>query len=303
MTQISRSNLQVHFQTGKRPTESNFTDLIESCVNIEEDKATNTEAQDPNNNDTFLTPKTGRVMVNPLLATKEPLISLGNADDYWTGSKTFQNLATKVRDVLLTGFALGADTAVTATDKIMEAFGKLQAQINTIKNNYRVKTQYVTINVTNNSIPNSSGLQKMFNSPASGAFALTAGKKYRFTCNFSISSMSSTSGTFSFGFKGGTGTGTIDAKFHAVAVKIAAHGQAEFTSASVAAGTSTELVSPNTETTGNAMITGIINCSAAGSLIPAVALSTPAAAIINKNSYFEIEEIGDATSVSNGPWS
>lgn len=60
----------------------------------------------------------------------EPVITpSGNITDFWSGTKTWRNLATDVREVLLTGISFATGTAITATDTILVAFGKLQKQI------------------------------------------------------------------------------------------------------------------------------------------------------------------------------
>jgi hypothetical protein len=298
MAQKQRSILKNYFLTGSRPTKDDFEDLVDSCVNIVDDKATDTEALNSDNNEKFLTPKTGRLLVNPLLATKEPSIAGGTVTDFWAGNKTFLDLATKVRDSLLTGVVFTSDAAILAGDKIIVAFGKLQAQINGIKANYRLKTQYINA-VGNHTLTTSTTLQKLFNSPSGGAFTLVAGKKYKFKCNFGLSGMNTGSGDFSFGF---LGTATLTSiRYDAISVKGGSPGQPEFVTATDK--TATPLVTQSAgTTTGRSVITGIINCNAAGTIIPAVALSLGIAATVNGNSYFEIEEIGNASDVSNGAW-
>lgn len=63
------------------------------------------------------------------LAAKEPTITSGLSTDYWTGSKTFSDLATAVRAIVLTGLSTATSSAISATDSILSAVGKLQAQI------------------------------------------------------------------------------------------------------------------------------------------------------------------------------
>jgi len=289
----NRDDLKVLFSTGKRPSGDDFAQLIDKSVNIQDDKATDAEAVVSSNNEKFMTPHTSRVMVNPLLATKEPSINgSGSDDDYWSGNKTFK----KVREVLLTGLSLSSTTVITAADQFIQAFGKLQAQISAIKSNYRLRTEFIVS--TNHSLSSSSALQKLFNSPGNGSYALNTGKKYKFSCNFALSGLSSTSGDFSFGF---LGDAAITLRYDAISIKSASLGQAEFVSSTVK--TATSLVTANINTSGKSRITGIINCNTGGTLIPAVALGVANAANVEANSYFEIEEIGDASSTFNGAWS
>ena len=49
-----RAELRNYFLTGLRPSQSDFADLIESSLNILEDKATDAEALISTNNDKFI---------------------------------------------------------------------------------------------------------------------------------------------------------------------------------------------------------------------------------------------------------
>lgn len=60
---------------------------------------------------------------------KEPNIVLGNTTQYWRGDKTWQTLATDVRGTVLTGLSTATNTAIVATDNVLNALGKVQAQI------------------------------------------------------------------------------------------------------------------------------------------------------------------------------
>lgn len=64
------------------------------------------------------------------LNAKEPTITAsGNVTDYWSGTKTFRNLATDVRAVVLTGLSLATNAAISASDTVLSAFGKLSARL------------------------------------------------------------------------------------------------------------------------------------------------------------------------------
>lgn len=76
----------------------------------------------------------------------EPVITAGTTAQYYRGDKTFQTLDTlavpentnlyftenRVRSTLLTGYTVGTNTALAATDSVLIAFGKIQAQINAV---------------------------------------------------------------------------------------------------------------------------------------------------------------------------
>lgn len=63
------------------------------------------------------------------VAGKEPSITGGTTAQYWRGDKGWRDFATDVRAALLTGLSLVTSTVVSATDSVLIAIGKLQAQI------------------------------------------------------------------------------------------------------------------------------------------------------------------------------
>lgn len=62
--------------------------------------------------------------------TKEPKITAGTASQMWVGTKRWASILTTVQSVLLTGLSTATNSAITASDNIIKALGKLQAQIN-----------------------------------------------------------------------------------------------------------------------------------------------------------------------------
>lgn len=69
-----------------------------------------------------------------LLGQKEPSIqqkgtSTSDDDYYWGGRKTWQDFKNKVRSTVLTGLSTASDAVVSATDTVLVAVGKLQAQV------------------------------------------------------------------------------------------------------------------------------------------------------------------------------
>lgn len=58
----------------------------------------------------------------------EPIIAAGTVSQYWRGDKTWRDLGTDVRAAVLTGISFVSGVAVTATDTVLAAIGKLQKQ-------------------------------------------------------------------------------------------------------------------------------------------------------------------------------
>lgn len=68
--------------------------------------------------------------VTNALAAKEPTITgTSQTTDFWSGAKTFRNLATDVRAIVLSGLSLATNAAITSGDSILSGLGKLQKQI------------------------------------------------------------------------------------------------------------------------------------------------------------------------------
>lgn len=61
-------------------------------------------------------------------ATKEPKIPVSTTEQYFRGDKTWQNLASAVRTTTLLGLSTATSNTISASDTILSAFGKLQAQ-------------------------------------------------------------------------------------------------------------------------------------------------------------------------------
>lgn len=76
-----------------------------------------------------------REIINENFNDLQEQIDEGLVPDWWSGddyldwTKTWINFATKVRAVVLTGISFVTGTAITATDTVLTAFGKLQKQI------------------------------------------------------------------------------------------------------------------------------------------------------------------------------
>lgn len=86
------------------------------------------------------------------LALKEPTIAgTGSTADFYSGNKTFRNLGTDTRALLLSGLSIATNKVLESTDSIIEAFGYLQKQITdkVFGNNYqRIRNDSSTTNAT-----------------------------------------------------------------------------------------------------------------------------------------------------------
>lgn len=63
------------------------------------------------------------------IATREAAIAAGTTSQFWRGDKTWADFFTTVRAAVMTGLSTATSTAVAATDTLLVAIGKLQAQV------------------------------------------------------------------------------------------------------------------------------------------------------------------------------
>lgn len=164
--------------------------------------------------------------------------------------------------------------------------------------------QFVALTSTY-TLSNTTNAQKLFNVPSNGALTVQASTTYFFECFFTLSSMSGTSGNTSFQLLGG-GTATLTSVAYGVTgldastlTTGAALGGA-FSAASTSTG---NITTAATGTSLMATVRGIFRVNAGGTIIPSVALTNAAAAVVGVNSYFRCWPIGSNTVTSVGNWS
>lgn len=160
--------------------------------------------------------------------------------------------------------------------------------------------QLVVLSSTN-TLTSQTAAQPLFDGgggPTNGAVTLPVGS-YQFECLYSLTAMSTSSGSFGFALGG---TATFTQSWVSLAVKAA---QATATSPQMTFGTAanTTLATATTSATGEAWIKGIIRVTVAGTVIPQVSLTVAATAVVGTNSYFKISSVGNATVASLGNWS
>jgi hypothetical protein len=161
--------------------------------------------------------------------------------------------------------------------------------------------QYIVLSSTN-TLTSQTGVQPLFDGgggPANGLVTLPVGL-YEFECQFALSAMSATSGSFGFALGGGA---TFTQAWSSMALDgtlaTAANPQVTYNTAA-----NTTLCTASVATTGFAKITGIIRITVAGTLIPQVSQTTAAAAVVAVNSFFRIRCLsGTSTTVTVGNWS
>ena len=66
---------------------------------------------------------------HPVDTSREPAIASGTVSQFWSGTKTWRDLATDVRASVLTGYAIADSTIISASDTVIGALQKLDARI------------------------------------------------------------------------------------------------------------------------------------------------------------------------------
>jgi len=157
--------------------------------------------------------------------------------------------------------------------------------------------QFILLQATN-TLTSQTAAQALFDVTGSGQVTLVAGT-YEFECQFSLSSMSGSSGSFGFALGGGA---TFTQYWWSLANKAtlatAANGLVTFNTAA-----NTTLVTANTNTVAFARIHGVIIVTVGGTVIPQVSLGVAAATVVGVGSFFKIRALGGSAATTSGNWS
>jgi hypothetical protein len=157
--------------------------------------------------------------------------------------------------------------------------------------------QYTVLQATN-TLTSQTAAQALFDVTGSGQVTLVAGT-YEFECQFSLSSMSATSGSFGFALGGGA---TFTQYWWSLANKAtlatAANGQVTYNTAA-----NTTIATASTATVAFARIHGVVIVTVGGTLIPQVSLTQAAAAVVGIGSFFKIRALGSSAATTSGNWS
>lgn len=158
-----------------------------------------------------------------------------------------------------------------------------------------------TVSSTPYTLTSQTAAQKIFNTSTNGGVTLPVGT-YFFFCEFGVTNLSGTSGTFGFAL-GGTATigsqawGSTTSKGGGLTT--ATQAQLTFSVAP-----NTAISAGNTSQNGVAIIRGIFRLTAAGTVIPQISMQQASAAIIAAGSWFRASPISpSATATTVGNWS
>ena len=141
--------------------------------------------------------------------------------------------------------------------------------------------------------------QKLLNGTTNGTITVPVGT-FEFECQFSLTSVSTTSGTFGFAL-GGTATFTqawwSNAVLAPTSLGTPASPQLVYATAA-----DTTLTTAGTAGEGEATINGVVRVTVAGTIIPEVSLTVAAAAVVGTNSFCRFRPVGAAAVTNVGNW-
>ena len=212
----------------------------------------------------------------------------------------------------LIGSSLGMDVSgaylqgatATFTDDGTNTYPLVTTATNAPRGAVTDTEQFVCLSGTY-TLSSTTSTQKLFNATANGALTVAGSTTYFFECQFSLSSMSGTSGNTKFDVLGAGSASLTSTAWSAVGMDATTPGTAaavggSFTSSNVSSG---DIVTAATGTGLYATIKGVLRVNAGGTIIPSVGLTTAAAAIVGVNSFFRCWPIGSNTVTNVGNWS
>jgi len=155
----------------------------------------------------------------------------------------------------------------------------------------------------NYTLTSTTATQKLFDWSTNGAVSLPTGR-YRFSMMAVITSMSATGGNGTFSLLGAGSATVANVLYQAVgadnnAPLISGQRNGSGSQTETAPGT---LMAAATGTGMLAEITGFFNITVTGTIIPSIALTTAAAAVVEAGSYFECVRLGPTGSNTQGTW-
>jgi len=149
-------------------------------------------------------------------------------------------------------------------------------------------------------LANNTNAQSLFGTPST--VTLVAGT-YEFECFFSLSGLSTSSSTFSFGLA--TAGATFTQYWWATSVKAAFPGAGAVTYYTGAQNTlpAGGIAAASTTATGAARVQGLVVVTVGGTVVPQIQQITAATAATVGPRYFKIRALGGAAATSSGNWS
>lgn len=299
MATKNRGILKSYFETGKRPIQEEFENLIDSQLNIEEDKASEADAQNDQIDNKYLTPK----MVKKSVETFAPVKNVNNITPDSNGNIVVTNVS-------------GTASSITGTITKNQVTG-LENDLNNKQNVLVSGTNVKTINgqsivgsgdlsvsgpvkligvlSSNFTLTNSNTSQNAF-PPSSDAYTLTANKTYFFKGKFLITN-GSISHTTAMGWVVTTGLNITSMEYVVQIFSSALNGISTSSSVQVSGVANKVLNATSSAVTTTIEFEGVLRCTTGGVLTPQLAFSAAPGGTnqMKVGSFIEFTEIGSDT--------
>ena len=300
MATKNRGELKSYFETGKRPIQEEFEDLIDSKLNIEEDKASESEAQNAQIDNKFLTPKTAKKSVE----TFAPVKKVNNITPDSNGNVVVTNVsgtASSITGVITKNQVTGLENDLNNKQDVLisgTTIKTINGQAITGSGDLSVSGPVKLIGVlsSNFTLINSNASQNAF--PVScDAFVLTANKTYFFKGKFLIAN-GSTSHTTAMGWLVTSGLNITSMEYVVKLFSSALNGVSTASSHVQISGTANKVLNAaNTAVTTTIEFEGVLRCASGGALTPQLAFSTAPGGTnqMKMGSFIEFTEMGSNT--------
>lgn len=261
---------------------------------------------------------TNKTLTTPVIASisNTGTLTLPSSTDTLVGRATTDTLSNKtLASPATTGtLTLAAGTATTAPLKFVAGVNLSTAAAGATEYDGAVfygttaansrgiwPVEHFMVLTSTNTLSSQTAAQPIFDGgggTTNGALTLPIGT-YFFECAFSLTSMSSSSGSFGFAFGG---TATISQSWRSSAAKPAALATATTMEQAFSTTANTALAAANTNTNGMAYINGVLRVTVAGTIVPQVSLGVAAAAVVGLDSYFRAYQVGNSSAAYVGNW-
>lgn len=299
MATKNRTELKVYFEANKRPNQTEFENLIDSNLNILEDKANNADAQNDQVDDKFLTPKTAKQSVIAFAPVKK----VNNIAPDSNGNVTIVNVtgtATSITGSIGKNQVTGLQTELDSKQAVLESGTNIKT-INgqTLLGNGGIiipgaPTKLIGVLSSNFGLANVIASQNAFPSGCD-EFALSANKTYLFKGLFLIAN-GAASHTTAIGWLAANGLTISSMEYVAKLYSTAANAISTSVSfVQVSGNASKVLNAASTAVTTTIEFEGVLRCTNGGVITPLLTFSAAPGGTnqMKSGSYIEFTEIGN----------
>jgi hypothetical protein len=192
----------------------------------------------------------------------------------------------------LTGISFSDGSDITATNNLLQAFGKLQKQLTDVRAAKLDKPSWMSQS-TPRTLDNTTALQKIFNvgTSGNGSKPVVAGKRYKVTGWAVFSGLTTSSKTLSFGV-----LGTASASYvSGIVVGNANAGVGNGQIVNISSFSATQVTSGSAATASRICFEAEFICSVSGNIIPAVSFSLSISGMQVDSAFCFIDEVGAST--------